>query len=306
MPPQNNAPAFGEYLGAIKSLRKQLSNFGISKKKRLKDLVKLFLFKEIPYVEVAVTTFCTLKCKDCANYIPDIGSDKHYLMTFDEYKRYLDNLLADIKKVHKLVLLGGEPFLNKDIEKILQYSLEHPKVRKVKLVTNGTLDIPENIILLMKRYTNPLFPKIRFFISDYSLNKEIANRLKIDAITAKLKKFGVPVSSVKSAMWYPVSAIKKYNRSAKENIRNFLACPFQCVSMTSNFLFVCPRAGFFKMYDTCKQNEGTEFFDLTKPVTLKDYLRFYSNVFFNACDYCNMIEDVKHSVLPAIQKENKK
>ncbi|MDR1952228.1 MAG: radical SAM protein [Elusimicrobiota bacterium] len=299
---QKTRPKIKEYILAVKEMRKNLSETGIKKNKQIKNLINLFLFKKIPYVEIAITTRCTLKCKDCANYIPDIDNDKHYSMTFEEYKTYLDNLLFDIKKLHKLVLLGGEPLLNRDLEKILRYSLEHPKVRKVKLVTNGTMDIPENIIMLIKRYSKPLFSKVRLFISDYSANKEISGKLKIKEIKAKLKSFGVPVSSTKNANWYPVSQIKNYGRSRKENIKNFLICPFQCVSLTLDSLFVCPRAAFFKMYDICFQQEGVEYLDLKKPVMQRDYFAFYSNIYFNACSYCNMIEDVKHSVMPAIQK----
>ncbi|MDR2860304.1 MAG: radical SAM protein [Elusimicrobiota bacterium] len=299
-----NKISIREYISAIAKIKKQMSELNIKKGKRIKTLINLFLFKKIPYVEVAVTTRCTLKCKDCANYIPDIKDDKHYIMTFDEYKLYLDNLLANIKKVHKLVLLGGEPLLNKDLDKILKYSLEHPKIRKVKLVTNGTMDIPENLILIIKKYTKPLFSKIRVFISNYSINKEISGRLKIDEISAKLKSFGISASTMKTTTWYPVSPIKTHNRADKENRKYFLICPFQCVSITSKYLFVCPRAGFFKLYDICNQQEGKEYFDLSKPLTQRDFLNFYSNTDFKACDYCNMIEDVKHSIMPALQKKS--
>lgn len=293
------------FITAIKNMRKTLSDLGIKKTKtnRIKILINLFLFKKIPYVEVVLTTRCTLRCRDCANYIPDIKSDKQYSMTFEQYKSYLDNLLANIKRIHKLVILGGEPLLVKDLDKILEYSLSHPKVRKVKLVTNGTLDVSENLIKIIRPYAKRLFPKIRFFISNYSINTEIAGRLKIEAISAKLKSFGISVSSARTTTWYPVSPIKLYSICAKQNRKKFLSCPYQCVSLTGSELFVCPRAGVFKLHDVCEQEKGREFLDLSKPVAFTDFLAFYSNVDFTACGYCNMTGDVAQAVLPAIQKQ---
>ncbi|MDR2709374.1 MAG: radical SAM protein [Elusimicrobiota bacterium] len=292
------------YINAIITMYKQLQALKIKNSKRLKFLINLFLFKKIPYIEFAITSYCTLRCKDCANYIPDFSKDKQYFMSFEEFKLYLDNLLLNVKKLHKLVLLGGEPFLNKDLNKILNYALEHPKVRKVKLVTNGTLDIAEDIILTLKKYTKPIqaFSKVRLFISDYSLNPEIAGRIKIDELKQKLKSFGVPVSSVAQANWYIVSSISKHNRTQIQNRKYFLSCPFYCVSVFAHFLFICPRAGFFELHNIGAQKLGIEYLDVSRPITQADYLNFYSNLDFSACDFCNMMADIKHPVLPALQK----
>ncbi|MDR3113287.1 MAG: radical SAM protein, partial [Endomicrobium sp.] len=169
-----------------------------------------FILKKvyIPYVEVAVTTRCSLKCKHCSYYIPITDEKCHSSISFEEYKLYIDNLLKNIVSLQTLTLIGGEPLLNKDFDKILIYSLYHKKIESVYIVSNGTIDFREDLTTILKKFSN----KAVVWLSNYLSNEDLLPKLKTTNIIKNLMESGVTVHCLAS-QWYPVSQIRYNNRS---------------------------------------------------------------------------------------------
>jgi MoaA/NifB/PqqE/SkfB family radical SAM enzyme len=128
------------------------------------SFIKLHLFK----VDFLLTTRCTLLCRDCCNYIPILKQENGYDMNFTDFKLYLDNILKNVSCVDNLSFSGGEPLLNKDLDKILNYALSQKKLKTVILVTNGTLDFTDNIIYLANNNQ-----KYSVYISKYIVKKDL-------------------------------------------------------------------------------------------------------------------------------------
>ncbi|MDR3243350.1 MAG: hypothetical protein LBT79_01235, partial [Elusimicrobiota bacterium] len=53
----------------------------------------------LPYLEISLTTRCSLKCKDCSYYMPNIKEDSHKSLSFEDFKLYIDNLLQNVKRL---------------------------------------------------------------------------------------------------------------------------------------------------------------------------------------------------------------
>ncbi len=60
----------------------------------VKEKINFFIFKKIniPQIEFTLTTKCTLKCKNCTNYIPKLKNSEHRVMNFSDFKTQFDNL----------------------------------------------------------------------------------------------------------------------------------------------------------------------------------------------------------------------
>jgi organic radical activating enzyme len=262
-----------------------------------------FLLKEIHlfYIEVLVTTRCSLKCKHCCGYIPLVENKNQQTISFEEYKFYLDNLLQNVKTIRYFRILGGEPLLNKEIDKILLYTLEQKKIRAVLLVTNGTIPITENVVSVLKRFPQ----KVTVDISNYSANKELQFRLKHNEIVATCKKNNIKVNLPESLFWAQTSSIEYHNRSQRGNKKYYLSCASICVGIhklgDTAGIFPCIKAGIFKLRGIGDQQEGKDYLSLSNPIEKKEFVRFYRNADFNACKYCNYNEDIKTSVIPGIQ-----
>jgi organic radical activating enzyme len=261
------------------------------------------LFKNIylSYVEFTITTRCSLKCKNCITYIPTIEEKHQSYMNFDEYKLYLDNLLANIKKLQFFVLIGGEPLLHKDLNKFLQYALSQKKINCVYMITNGTMDISDEIMDTLKKNRKRAF----VVISNYKSNPDLLPRLKTNEIINKLNKNNVHVYYRPIMTWFPVSDIKYRNRSYEENIKYYLKCKMFCPSVTAGKLSMCSRASTIllrKLYIPSESSDGKEYLDLSKPADKNKIISFYSNRSFGVCNYCGVVEDsMKEEIIPAVQ-----
>jgi MoaA/NifB/PqqE/SkfB family radical SAM enzyme len=255
------------------------------------------------YLEVVTTTRCTLKCRHCIGDIPEIKKDAQYSISFEEYKNYMDNLLKNIKSLKLVRILGGEPLLNKDIDKIIEYALKQSKIKQVYLVTNATVMLSNEVVNVLKKYPQ----KATVDISNYSANKELASKLKIKEIIEICKQNNISVNCPESYLWNPISPIKYHRRNTKENKRYYRSCASLCVGMHKTpdggaAVFPCLRAGTLFLRKIGNQTEGKDYFRLDNKLQKEDIMKVHLNEDFDACRYCNFLEDKRKQVLPAIQK----
>ncbi|UCE70620.1 MAG: GTP 3',8-cyclase MoaA [Flavobacteriaceae bacterium] len=91
----------------------------------------------INYVRLAVTDRCNLRCNYC---MPEEGitfAKRDQLMSIDEMKRLADILVN--RGVDKIRITGGEPFVRKDLMKLLEYLSGLEGLREISITTNATL-----------------------------------------------------------------------------------------------------------------------------------------------------------------------
>lgn len=273
----------------------------------LREKFNYILFDKvsIPQIEFALTTRCSLRCKNCINYIPYLNNDEQKVIELDEFKVYIDNLTAAVNKIEDLLLLGGEPLLLKNIDKYLEYVAKNNKIKRVWLVTNGTIVMSDDLIRTIKKYHR----KVIVWLSNYSANKELEPRLKHDKILAQIKMTKAKYIYNKDLNWSDVSQdLSAKNRTKIQNINYFKVCGNKCVSVFGETVYVCPRAGTYhlkKLYEP-ENNEIINLNNKDKKSLRKEIIRFYENKYFQACDFCNFIEDRQNErITPAIQlKEN--
>jgi MoaA/NifB/PqqE/SkfB family radical SAM enzyme len=255
------------------------------------------------YLGIVTTAHCSLKCKHCIGDMPEIKEKEQYSFTYEEYKKYLDNLLVNITNLKLARILGGEPLLNKGIHKILEYTLLQDKITAVFLVTNATIKLNERTINVLKKFPQ----KATVDISNYSSNKEILNRLKIQEIIEQCKKNEIKINCPESYLWNPVSSVKYQKRTDKENKKYYRLCASICVGMHKTpdgraGIFPCLRAGTIFLRKIGNQKEGNDYFLLDHQIEKKEIMNFHKFANFDACRYCNFLEDIRTSVTPALQK----
>lgn len=104
------------------------------------------LDNEILHLDLVITEFCTLKCRDCSNLMQYYQCPEQ--LDADEIIRDLVRVLECVR-VRELKILGGEPFVNqKVLIKVLDFlSGEYgDRVDTINIITNGTL-VPREICL---------------------------------------------------------------------------------------------------------------------------------------------------------------
>ena len=100
--------------------------------------------RRIPYrlniVHLSLTDQCNLRCIYC--YAAERKESRHPLMTADDYRRFIDDLLTISPDVN-FTLTGGEPLLSPFWEEIAEYI--RGRGQEVDILTNGTLITEHNI-----------------------------------------------------------------------------------------------------------------------------------------------------------------
>lgn len=116
-----------------------------------------------------ITNKCNLGCKNCFNKV-NLGKDE---MSFEYIKRIVDNN----PHVSKYDIMGGEPLLHAEIEKILRYLDKSNK--KIGLYTNGLL-----LDKLAKDYKN-----LKLNLAFHSITSLNPSLKPIEKVKDELQKF---------------------------------------------------------------------------------------------------------------------
>jgi len=125
--------------------------------------------REINYLRLAVTDRCNLRCFYCMpetgiNYLP-----KQELLTYEEIERLI-TLLAHMG-ITKVRLTGGEPFVRRDLMKLIARIVDIPGINDLHLTTNGVL-------------TAPHLPELKKLgVSSVNLSLDSLNRDRFNSIT---------------------------------------------------------------------------------------------------------------------------
>ena len=243
------------------------------------DNLKIFNYKYgyYEYLEIPITTMCSLRCKNCSNLIP-------YYKNPCDYD--IDIILKSIKEFFKCInnivyirVLGGEPFLSKNLYRIVKTLVDSKKVQRVEIVTNGTI-VPSDkrVINIMKN------KKVIVSISEYPF-------VRYNKLVELLEDNNINYKIDKMSFWNNYGNTKKRNKSEMELIKQFKKCNHICKSLINGQLHICPRSSHGTDLGVIKDNEDDYLDLLDKNLSIsekKDRLNILlRKKYIVACDYCD-------------------
>jgi hypothetical protein len=149
--------------------------------------------------------------------------------------KYSRKLFEVIDAIQIFRILGGEPFLYKDLKPIIQEALACSKVKTVEVVSNGTIIPSKEILETMKN------PKFKLQISDYgelSRNKDIIKQIcDENGINCVIRGSG-------EKNWFDPGDLHFRGRNKKELRKQFKHCGEICRNLHNGKMYFCPRAAF--------------------------------------------------------------
>lgn len=252
----------------------------------------------MPYVELVITTKCSLRCRSCSNLMQYYNKENimPYDVGIDVNIKASMKLLELVDQINNFTVLGGEPFLYKDLHLLIAYLVEQKKIRKITIITNGTIVPSEEQIYSCMQNKN-----VHIVISDYG---ELSRRKA--ALVEKLQYYGISFEvRYSDGHWQDFGDLQPRNRSGEELSKQFQNCKTQCKSMLNGKLHYCFRST--HVMDLGKiQDDPNEYLDLFDGSTLdrKRRLRriLYAKMdFIKACDYCDYATESPIYVKPGIQ-----
>jgi len=165
---------------------------------------------------MTITTKCTLNCRHCNLFIP--YHKEHVNFSFEEMKRNIDLFFERIDFVTYFGLIGGETFLNPDLERCIVYLGENyrSQIGRITVVTNGTVTPAESLLKVIKKYGMYLS------ISDYT--KTVPYEKKMEQLIGKAQEYDIDYYRNPSIVWtdfgFPDSPVKRTNEQLEEHLKS--------------------------------------------------------------------------------------
>ena len=293
--PKKKYTALGLKLDNTKSLNNNLEekdSFVEYSLKAVEDCHKAYFDKSklfLRSMDVVITEKCSLKCKDCSNLMQYYEAPVN--ITFEELKNDFDDLTKNIDYLHEIRIIGGEPFMNKDIYKIIDYMSGSQKVSKVVIYSNATIPIKEKDYEL-KILKNP---KVLFSLTDYgSLSK---NTMKV---VSTLDKFGISYRLHPPENWTDSGTIYNFNRSLKELEELFdKCCGKNLLTVTGGKIYRCPFAANADRLKAVPQDEKNGIPITSGKEKIKNYISKITHL--PACNFCKGRSFDSSEIEPALQ-----
>lgn len=171
--------------------------YGTSLKRKIADVEGKPKFN-IKFISVEVTNKCTLNCRDCCALMPYQQQDTRKNMDMDITMKSIEKVVDCVDFIPELSIIGGEPFLNPDLKKLLTSLNQDKFKRKIGrfvISTNGTLVPDSETMQAMSRLKNHMY----IYISTYGeLSTRTYELLKI------CNQYGIACIASKNKSWAPM------------------------------------------------------------------------------------------------------
>lgn len=267
--------------------KRYINSCGIKKSSpQIKDVLHIFFTKEmeIPFFDFNVNNACSLKCRNCDQGIPYLNNKEIY--KYDDLKRWFDTLLDKVNYVYQISILGGEPFLNKDIDRIINYCANSKKIGSIIVVTNGTIIPSRKVIQSLKN------KKIIVGISWYPINDDSNRKRLIKYLEIKGINYHVRRSN-----WLDFGDWRYSRNYSKKRLKdNYKRCFLNsCLQYNKGILYHCTRQRLLldQKIDIPDKYEYIDVNGITRDMFKTNYKHFSSLESLRACNYCNSRNDLR-------------
>lgn len=237
----------------------------------------------IDLIEFHVVEHCNLNCKSCIHFSPLAEKSCISIWAFrNDVKKMAEITSGNVKEIH---ILGGEPLLHPEINRILKITRNYFKVSEIKLISNGILVLSrkENFWQIMKSNN------IHLSITKYPLD---INYQKISYLT---KKYGIKYSfyapSKENSQWhFPLDLTGSQNEQySYDNCRKGNNCTN--INIIKGKLYMCPICSNIKYFNKYfKKDCKVEYSDYLKLNEIKnaDEIKEFLSKPTPFCKYCNI------------------
>ena len=257
------------------------------KKELLSDKEKVIL----PRIPLMITTRCTLRCKECSNLMPHYKHPQDY--DADEIVEWIKNICEAVDEWICLELVGGEPFLYRNLVKILSYVLYEKKIQQVEFTSNASVMPDQEMLELLSNR------KVYIKISQYPGLIDPSQFMEL------LSKYGIRYELMKNMRWTKTGNLTSRGRTVVELQSQYLNCGQAklCRTILNGKMYVCSKAASLMELGYVKELETV---DLTDRDNLrKNIWQLLRIPYSRACNYCDVASADEEIVEPAIQVESK-
>lgn len=275
--------------------------------KELFPVISVYCFNKsyIELAQICLTERCTLKCKKCAHACNAAYENKQDL-TLKQVFRSADIFFEKVDWIKEFVLLGGEPLLYKQLDKVIEYIGEcyRDKMMIYSITTNGTIKPSKKILDICKKYN------CKIDISNYSMQIPFL-KSKYENLIRLLESHNIEYSISPIEHEWMDYGFEYVDHGGREEtlISIFDACKTPCREIRENKFYYCVMArsvsdnlgygigcdDYLNMEDLNGDNSKKLLLEYTSGYSEKGYL--------DMCNHCHGANAVLYPI-PAAEQEN--
>ncbi len=248
------------------------------------------IFNRIQYV---VSERCSLKCRDCSHLMQYYKQPQD--IDLEKYKEAFDLMMDQIDYVAELRILGGEPFMNTKMNKVIEWYHGQEKIQGISVYTNGTIIPGEHVLHALQK------DKVKLHISDYKVNSD-----KIEKLVQVLDTYKVPYFVRAYDAWQDAGGVEFRNYTLEQRKAMFSVC-FERNGYTflKGRLFRCPREAHAMNLKAMPEVEN-DYVDLLNWNGTKDELKqklrkLQEREWLEGCNYCGGPDNHTQSIPAGLQ-----
>lgn len=190
-------------------------------------------YHTLPYLEFHVADHCNLNCKGCVHFSPLVEGEQ--FPCFEHVKSDFLALKRKIEYIQRIHILGGEPFLNKEIDKYFILVRELYPYAEIEIVTNG---------LLIKSLKQDLIDKIKEYNIGISISVYPPMYKSIGQAISILKKADIQVKCTDAIAEFSYTFDIQGGHAQGARV---LHC--KCPNLYKGKLFVCPPIAYGEYFN---------------------------------------------------------
>lgn len=228
------------------------------------------------YIEVPITTKCSLRCKECANLIQYYQHGENL-----DYKKIINDIyrLSQVtEKIEMLRILGGEPLLHPNLKEIIAEILKIQNIENIQIVTNGTIIFNADIIHILRN------KRVSVDISNYKGVSRNYNKL-----IEQLRKNKIRFITQEVFEWTEQGSFVSQELSQKELESVLNLCRIDCISLFNGNIHLCPRSSHGNDLNIFKSNK-LDYVNIRKAKTKKqvkqELFALLNRKSIVACNFC--------------------
>ena len=169
--------------------------------------------------DISLTTLCTLNCENCMQFLPYWKDGRRKENPLEEIKENVDIYFACVDYLLDLDVVGGEPFLYRNLNEFIRYIGENYRNRigYIGFITNGMIVPEEETLELLSKYAMDVS------ISDYS--EDIEYKHQIEKLCEKLEQYDISYMRNKHIDWFDFGFPKDlYHYEGEAAVQHMQCC----------------------------------------------------------------------------------
>tara|TARA_B110000438_G_C15808768_1_gene648637 strand:- start:226 stop:1560 length:1335 start_codon:yes stop_codon:yes gene_type:complete len=276
-----NSYSYSQYLNKNKNDKKTFENFSIKN------------------LDIVVTERCSMKCIDCSNLMQYYTDAKN--SDYDELIFSLKRLMECVDNIYEFRVIGGEPFVNRELDKILSFMTSSNKLENIIIYTNAQ-HIPKGNLLEVLKH-----PKIKLDITNYKLVDRSKNHDKLIEILEENK---INYVTHIATTWTDSGRIKFRNRDHDNLVKTFTNCCVNHVlTLLNGKIYRCPFSANAHNLNAIPPASDDEVIISDKNIDISKikeqlfnlYTRKDKKNYITACNYCGGRDPNTPEIKAAVQ-----